>query len=360
MMPKHSERCQDCKNNIKNLLQAIACIVCAFSMFLTGSVDAASDGDTIVVQEVPSAPSASNLFQRLGSQPGNVARAMLFGSEKKRQEPLVALLREHSDFNRNDASDIEFTYDYDHPKLTELKDKYDLENVAGAGDTQSKVLNLLNWLGNGTHHNGMSSPAENNALALLEYSYNQGVRKGINCRSLSITLSEMYLSVGIQARALWLFPHNPKDMDNHVVVMAYIPEKEKWIMVDPSWNVYFLDEEGEILSPLEVRERMVSGGTLRTNRDAKNEEMGYITYMAKDMFFFLSVKDTYYGGFDEDRTVVYLCPQGFDPTEWQVENMYFRSSLFARQTKKDELAEKENAIRRQQHVFATPESFWRK
>jgi len=288
-------------------------------------------------------------------------RTLLLGSEKKRQENLMTLLRENNDFNRDDANDVEFTYDYDHPKLTELKNKYDLENVAGVGDTQSKVLNLLSWLGRGTQHNGMKANPANNALDLLEYSYGQGAGRGINCRSLSITLSEMCLSIGIQARALWLMPYNPNDMDNHVVVMAYIPEKEKWIMVDPSWNLYFLNEENEILSPWEVRERMKNGEILMINKDAKRgDEMQYITYMAKNMFYFASRKDTYYGAFDNDGMLVYLCPRNFDLTEWQVKNMYFRSSLFDRLTKKDELAEKENFIRQRQHVFAVPESFWRK
>jgi len=311
------------------------CFVCAFALFATG-------GGSV------------------GNPIGTAAQTLLFGSDKKRQETLTALLSEYNDFHRDDTSDVEFTYNYDHPKLAELKNKYDLGTVAGTGDTQSKVVNLLAWLGRGTHHNGRYGHAESNALALLEYSYGQGARKGINCRSLSIVLSEMCLSVGIQARALWLMPYNPKDIDNHVVVMAYIPEKEKWIMVDPSWNVYFMDEEDEILSPMEVRERMVNGKVLRINKDAKRGEMGYITYMAKDMFYFLSIKDTYYGAFDSDRTSVYLCPKNFDLTEWQVENMYFRSSLFDRLTKQDELAEKENAIRQRQPIFAAPESFWRR
>jgi hypothetical protein len=285
----------------------------------------------------------------------------------KRNESLITLLRNNSDFDRSDASDIEFTYNYDHPKLAELKNKYDLENVADTGDTQSKVLNLLKWLGDGTHHNGMSNDKERNALSLLEYSYNQGARKGINCYSLSVVLSEMCLSVGIQARALWLMPYSPKDMDNHVVVMAYIPEKEKWIMVDPSWNIYFLDEGGEILSPSEVRERLVNGKVLRINRDAKRkDEIGYINYIAKNMFYFFSVKDTYYGVFDNDRSIVYLCPKDFDLVKWLIENLHFRNPVIQLRSfgfdglSKDELAKRENSIRQQQNTFATPKSFWEK
>ena len=74
--------------------------------------------------------------------------------QEKLQEDWAGLLRENGDFNRADARHVLFEYDYDHPMLAELRDKYGLEGIAGEGDTQSKAIKLLNWVSGVTTHNG--------------------------------------------------------------------------------------------------------------------------------------------------------------------------------------------------------------
>jgi hypothetical protein len=64
---------------------------------------------------------------------------------------------------------------------------------------------------------------------------------------------------------------NPNDIDNHVVVMAWIPEDGKWILLDPSFNAYLADSEGHVLSPAEIREKIAAGETMKLNRDANME-----------------------------------------------------------------------------------------
>ena len=79
-------------------------------------------------------------------------------------------------------------------------------------------------------------------------------------------------------------PQSHNDMDNHVAVMVWIPEKNKWIMLDPSFNAYLSDSEGNILSPVELREKLASGETINLNSDAKIGSNWYLNYLAKDMF----------------------------------------------------------------------------
>ena len=203
--------------------------------------------------------SATGIFTKTSENPK-------YNSPSPLLKNATVLLRENNDFTRDDTTSVKFEYDYDDPKLTELRNKYNLEEIAGTGDTQEKAIKLLNWLCSGTHHNGYYSHEYINALDLLEYAYNQGSTKGLNCKNLSILLSEMYLSVGIQSRALWLFPETD-DGDNHVVVMVWIPENNKWIMLDPSFNSYFADSEGNILSPMEIRESLMSGKQMQLNED---------------------------------------------------------------------------------------------
>jgi len=275
----------------------------------------------------------------------------------KTPEHLIDFLRESNNFNRADAGDIVFEYDYTHPRLIELRNKYGFETIAGMGDTQSKAIKLLNWLSSGTHHKGdYDSQREKNALALLEYTFNQGPENGLNCHNLSVLLSEIYLSVGIQARPLSLFPKNPDDTDNHVVVMAWMPEKGKWIMLDPSFNAYFRDPEGNILSPAELRNKIASNKTINLNSDSKRDYDDYISYLAKDMFYFVSSRKTGFGTFSGSPELIYLCPVDFDLVDWRVKNTRYRGSVD--NTQAEVMVRSEENIRQMKYVYATAESFW--
>jgi hypothetical protein len=271
------------------------------------------------------------------------------------QKGFAQILKDNGDF----AKPVKFEYDFSHPKLAELRNKYGFANIAGKGDTQSKAINLLNWLCKGTHHKGYDSHIELNALALLEYTYNKGPENGVNCANLSVILSEMCLSVGIQARALWLYPANPNDYDNHVVVMVWAPERSKWIMLDPSFNVYFSDEAGNVLSPMEAREGIAQGSKLKLNQDSKISYVEYVNYMAKDMFYFNSATKTSFGTFSGQYERAYLCPGSFDLKDWRIKNMRFRNTLGS-PLSDEELAKREERIMQQKYLFATMESFFGK
>jgi len=278
------------------------------------------------------------------------------GKPAGQQKGFAQILKENGDF----AKQVKFDYDFSHPKLAELRNKYGFASIAGKGDTQSKAINLLNWLCKGTQHKGnYDNHVEMNALALLEYTYNKGPENGVNCYSLSVILSEMCLSVGIQARALWLYPANPNDGDNHVVVMAWAPERNKWIMLDPSFNAYFSDEAGNVLSPMEAREAIAQGSNLKLNQDSKISYVEYVNYMAKDMFYFNSATKTSFGTFSSGQfEIAYLCPGSFDLRDWEMKNMRFRA--LGNSPSEEELMKREEQIRQQRYLFATPESFWGK
>ena len=49
-------------------------------------------------------------------------------------------------------------------------------------------------------------------------------------------------------------PYSPYDFDNHVVVEIY---DKKWIMLDPTIDGIFIDENRTPLSLLEIRENLL-------------------------------------------------------------------------------------------------------
>jgi len=278
----------------------------------------------------------------------------------KLQENLMNLLAENNDFDRPDSIPVHFGYVMEDPKLDELREAYGLAEIAGEGDTQTKALNLLNWVGSHTNHNGSYDSPVKNALAVLEYAYDKGHQNGVNCHDLSIILTEACLAMGIQARSLWLYPADSSDIDRHVITMAYIPENEKWIMLDPSSNCYLSDMDGNILSPLEVREKLAGKEQMYINPTAKTDYIDYINYLAKNMFHFGSIQTTKFGVFEEwqdDNPMIYFCPVGFDRTEWVIINQRFVNEYFDNSLTDDELIQQEDQLRNREYVFATPESF---
>ena len=225
-----------------------------------------------------------------------------------------ALLAEHGDFNREDAVEVDFTYDYDDPRLSELNAKWGLSEIAGAGDALSRALNLLHWLCAHTiKGNPLSMPEgmKMNAQSLLDWSFDQPGNDP-NCKHLSIILSECLLAVGVKAYPLWCMP-KVYEGDNHVVVQVWLPEENRWIMLDPSFNLYVTDEAGRMLDTREFREKLAERATLRLNEERKwnGPERGYFDYMAKDTFCFNRALEMRYGVVDTPAQWAFLCPAGY-------------------------------------------------
>ena len=63
------------------------------------------------------------------------------------------------------------------------------------------------------------------------------------------------MSLGIYARRVKIMPYSPYDFDNHVVVEIY---DKKWIMLDPTTDGIFIDENRIPLSLLEIREKLAN------------------------------------------------------------------------------------------------------
>ena len=249
------------------------------------------------------------------------------------------LLSKESDFTRDDAVDIAFTYDFDDPRLAALDAKWGLREIAGEGDTQSRALNLLHWLCAHTKKGNPQSLPEGllmNADALLDWAFEQP-ENAPNCKHLSIILSECLLAVGVKAYALWCFP-KVYEGDNHVVVQVWLPEEKRWIMVDPSFNLYVMDDTGRILDAPELRLRLSERAALRLNEGAKaripaawwkpRKMWNYFGYMARDMYCFNRSRDTYFGMLDAERAAwVFLLPVGYEPAEKG--NPYYVSNIYA-------------------------------
>ncbi|UCH62343.1 MAG: transglutaminase domain-containing protein [Fidelibacterota bacterium] len=147
----------------------------------------------------------------------------------------------------------DFTYqDSTDENLRELRNTYRLENAAGGGDELSKIFNLLKWVHQTIRHaGGNSGPGPENSLSILQYCQETG--NGVNCVMMAIVLNEVYLAMGFQSRVVH---GNAKKLifngDWRAFNMVCSTTLSKWLFVDSTYQAYFSDENGNLLSIAEL------------------------------------------------------------------------------------------------------------
>jgi hypothetical protein len=184
-----------------------------------------------------------------------------------------------------------FTYQAStEPQLVGLRQQYKLDSIAGKGNDVSQVINLMHWVHDRVQHDGQhNNPPLRNAQDLLTVC--QKENRGLNCRGLATVLNEVYLSMGFQSRFVGCLPKDSTDVDSHVINSVYVPSQHKWLYMDPTQDAYVTNEQGQLLSIAEVRQRLISGQPLLLNPTANwNHKVSatrqeYLEgYMAKNLY----------------------------------------------------------------------------
>jgi hypothetical protein len=203
------------------------------------------------------------------------------------------ILKQAGKYEKSDTAGLpRFEYEgANNGRLKDVKNLFNLDSIAGQGDEISKIINLMTWVHNTIRHDG-------NNYALCEfdaidfYNYYKATGKGINCRGLAITLNECYLAMGFKSRYMTCMPKDENDPDCHVINSVYSETLQKWLWMDPTFNAYVKDENGNFLSIEEVRERLINDRPLVLNEDAnwnnetpQTKEKYLDSYMAKNLYW---------------------------------------------------------------------------
>ena len=209
----------------------------------------------------------------------------------------------------------------------------DLDALAASDkSTWEKSVELAVFVAKNIPHDNQKEPLnDRNAIALWEYS--RRVPTGFNCRWHATLLSELLLSIGIRNSFVTCLPYDEKDGDCHVVNVVWLPELNKWAMIDSDMVEYVTGQEGLPLSLQEMREYIRKDIPFTVNvlpgfEDSWVAAPGGIEYMqaywAKNLYWFSTYK-TYAFNLEydrnEDRTrtfykdYVYLVPPGFENSD---------------------------------------------
>lgn len=222
------------------------------------------------------------------------------------------------------------SYDFSCPEYQHLREQYGLSAIAGKGSAFQRAKRLMHWMAPRlTHCSWYDNHVECNALKLLEYSLDNP-EQGINCLNKAKILEECCLALGIHARRVGIMPYSPYDWDNHVVTEIYDPKLGKWIMLDPTTDGYFVDENCQPLSLMELRRNFAEGRFATMVRvgesmkdlerlKEKNSEMN--TYICKNLFYFAVDRTCRFGPSDG---VLLIAPAHYSVKECRVANAKFR------------------------------------
>ncbi len=204
----------------------------------------------------------------------------------------------------DEGNNEEIIYDFQCPEYITLKEKYNLEKIAGNGSDFTKAKKLLHYFAPKlTHSSWYDNHVPCNSLDLLEYSLNNP-KQGINCLNKSKILEECCLALGIFARRVCIMPYSPYDFDNHVVIEIFERKFKKWIMLDPTTDGLFVDENGTPLSILEMRSKFAkaefvtfvkSTNKLNDLKKLKEKYMEINAYICKNLFFFYIDQNSTFG-----------------------------------------------------------------
>lgn len=241
----------------------------------------------------------------------------MFGYIPEFKDHYIKLLQFASYDLQSQNHSLDFIYDRDSKELSYIRTEYELASIAGESNDVSKVLNIMNWLHEKVKHANVAPPEHCNAIHILEHAKNNTINT--NCYVLATVLNELLLSLDFCSRRVHCRSYDAYDLDSHVVTSVFSPSLNKWIFLDPSWNVYVTDDTGTLLGLLEFRDRLINNQPVWVNGNPEATEWTnfYIGYMAKNLFWFVSPQmSTFnYDKSVKDKTNLLLLPDHFLPYE---------------------------------------------
>ncbi len=213
--------------------------------------------------------------------------------------------------------DAQLQYDFAAAEWKELKSVYALENIAKSGSSFERARRMLHYFAPRlTHSSYYDNHVECNALQLLPYSF-ENKEHGINCLNKAKILAECCLALGIYARRVFIHPFSPFDFDSHVVCEIFDEKLNKWVMMDPTTDGYFVNENHLPLSMLEIRTGFLTSHfqTFVTSTSkpknlpkTQNRNANINLYMLKNCF---RISFEQYNGFGEKNGSVCLIPEHY-------------------------------------------------
>jgi hypothetical protein len=175
--------------------------------------------------------------------------------------------------------------------LRELRNKYDLELLVSAQPSEfERIKSVLDWTNKQWEHNGSNSPSKSDALTILKEA-KEG--KQFRCVEYGIVATAALNSIGIRARTLGLKTRDVEKVRRgagHVVSEVYSKELDKWIFIDPQFNIIPVVNEMP-LSGVEFQKEIYAKNVNlklinKQGELSQQDSENYINWIGKYLFYF--------------------------------------------------------------------------
>lgn len=235
----------------------------------------------------------------------------------------LQILKENSDYSHSKKSTPLQTV-VDKKRAEEIKAFFSTTDIPAEWLDKSKPvwersLAVATWIAkNIKHANPDPWPQHKNCIDL--YKWNVEHQTGFNCRCHSIMLHELLLTADIENRFITCMPKDTNDPDCHVVNLIWLPELNKWAMLDSDEKEYVVDENGTPLSLQEMRSYLVNEKpfSIKPLQGFTIKEDYLKAYWCKNLYRFHShtmngynLEDTTDGKFPEGDKLFHLFPDNF-------------------------------------------------
>lgn len=202
----------------------------------------------------------------------------------------------------NKIPDILLKYDYL---------KYSDKSSANEDDIVFAMLDFV--CDHFMHDGGIRLPRDRSMVGIIKGSEKIGLKT--NCRGLSLILAELLRMNGIKARHVTCKPYEEPFSDCHVVVDCIMPSGAR-IMLDPTYRLYFVDDNGGYVSIAQLREGIIHGVDFHPNPNASYNGEGftydeYREYMAKNLLRLNTNFNLDDSLPDKKATAIELIPKGY-------------------------------------------------
>lgn len=182
--------------------------------------------------------------------------------------------------NLYEGNNIHFYYlNKDDPKLIDLKNKYDFDQVVNGGSNEiEKTIALIKWLNTRAEVRPSAMEAKKSVDEML-----MGLQsnKVISLQDYNIILEEALSSVGIIARTGELRASNSlkiKNNSSYSVLEVWSKVHGKWVMVDGTIES-FMSREGIPLSAVELVKSNTDGIIVENGKEASKYLKGISQYL---------------------------------------------------------------------------------
>lgn len=142
------------------------------------------------------------------------------------------------------------------PGLAQLREEYDLEQLAGGAADDPELLNrILRWANAQFQHSGDNKPSKSDPLTILEEG-SEGKR--FRCVEYSIVVAAAARALGMPSRVLGLKREDVETAEGgagHVVAEVWLRQHKKWAFVDGQWGV-MVERNGVPLNAVEFQDAL--------------------------------------------------------------------------------------------------------